>query len=217
MAKKSSGNDPGKTSEEFLKRAYGLDGLSDALEFYGACADDYDEQMEQGLGYLAPRMIAQCFAAHLADRTAAVLDIGCGTGLTSHYLAEHGFSVFDGIDITPEMIARARQRGIYRNLLHADITNPLDVPDATYGGAISSGTFTVGHVGSEPLDEIARVLRPGGILACSIHRDIWEPKGFAAKFAALNRQGILKQRDMIRGAFFEGHEESAMYCVFERT
>ena len=99
----------------------------------------YDERMEDRLGYVAPRVMAERLAARLDDRSAVILDVGCGTGLTCQYLAERGFTTFDGIDITPEMIAKSRERGIYRDLYQADITEPLDMADAAYDAAISSG------------------------------------------------------------------------------
>jgi predicted TPR repeat methyltransferase len=139
---------------DFLSGAYGLDGLEDAMAFYDTWADEYDEQMEGRLNYVAPRECAEHLADYVKDRSSAILDVGCGTGLTSHYLKELGFSVFDGIDITPAMLERSAERGIYRNLIEADITKPLSLEDGAYDAAISSGTFTLGHVGAEPQDRL---------------------------------------------------------------
>lgn len=205
-----------RLNDAFLTGAYGLGGLDDALKFYAEWADRYDERMEDRLGYVAPRVMAERLAAHLDDRSAAVLDVGCGTGLTCQYLAEHGFTTFDGIDITPAMIVKSRERGIYRDLYQADITEPLDMPDATYDAAISSGTFTLGHVGAEPIPEIVRVLKPGALFACSIHTDIWRAKGFEARFAALEAAGAMRRVDVYIDEFFTGLGKTAMYCIFER-
>ena len=158
--------------DDFVTGAYGLDGLDESLRFYTEWADDYDERMEEHLGYVAPRFTAERLAAHLDDRSAAILDIGCGTGLTYQYLAALGFSTCDGVDVTPAMIAKSRERGIYRDLYEADITKPLDMADAAYDAAISSGTFTHGHVGAEAIPEIVRILKPGALFACSIHKDV---------------------------------------------
>ena len=60
------------------------------------------------LGYVGPDRISRMLAAHLDDVATPVLDVGCGTGLTSVHLAEQGFRAIDGIDITPAMLERAK-------------------------------------------------------------------------------------------------------------
>src|SRR5512143_2535061 len=46
---------------------------------------------------------------------ARVLDVPCGQGRHAHLLAEAGFDV-DGLDLSPELLARARSRGAGRTL-----------------------------------------------------------------------------------------------------
>jgi SAM-dependent methyltransferase len=49
-------------------------------------------------------------------------DLGCGTGRTGAWLRGHGVARIDGIDLTPEMLAIARTRGIYQRLAEADVS-----------------------------------------------------------------------------------------------
>jgi SAM-dependent methyltransferase len=56
-----------------------------------------------------------------AIQTAA--DLGCGTGRTGAWLRQHGVSSVDGVDLTPEMLAVARSRGVYRRLVEADVSS----------------------------------------------------------------------------------------------
>ncbi|MGE0526707.1 MAG: class I SAM-dependent methyltransferase [Bdellovibrionales bacterium] len=44
------------------------------------------------------------------------LDLACGTGRTGQWLTRRGVSTIDGIDLTPEMLAKAREKTFYRNL-----------------------------------------------------------------------------------------------------
>jgi SAM-dependent methyltransferase len=50
-------------------------------------------------------------------------DLGCGTGRTGAWLQRHGVAEIDGVDLTPEMLAAARSRGVYRRLLEADVAS----------------------------------------------------------------------------------------------
>jgi len=54
-----------------------------------------------------------------ALRSAA--DLGCGTGRTGAWLRQHGVGEIDGVDLTPEMLALARSKGVYRRLVAADL------------------------------------------------------------------------------------------------
>ena len=96
---------------KLLERAYALDSDEKSRALYRDWAETYDETMLQGLNYLSPGKVADLLAAHLADRKAAVLDIGCGTGLAGQGLAGHGFVTLDGLDVSPEMMEVAARRG----------------------------------------------------------------------------------------------------------
>jgi predicted TPR repeat methyltransferase len=202
--------------DAFVSGAYGLRDSDDAQSFYRLWADDYEDHMVGKLGYCSPRLVAERLAAHLKDKRAEVLDVGCGTGLTSDYLYEQGFRHLDGIDLTQAMLEKARARGIYRNLIRADLTQPINLPDACYDGMVSSGTFTCGHVGPEPFDELVRLLRPGGFLSFSVHVDIWEPQGFKAALNAQVAEGRLALLEMERDKFFEPLDPSGWFFVYRR-
>jgi predicted TPR repeat methyltransferase len=217
MSDRPSKNPDSRHSNEFLQQAYALHDLQQARQFYERWARDYDTEMEGQLRYVAPRLLAEILSEHApGDATAEVLDVGCGTGLTSHYLRELGYALFDGIDITKEMLDRARERGIYRALHEADITKPIALKDAQYDVVVSSGTFTLGHVDSQPLPELLRVLKPNGYLACTVHKDLWEAQGFRGQFEQFADDGVLVEREFRRGEFFEGLGETALYCIYQK-
>jgi SAM-dependent methyltransferase len=48
-------------------------------------------------------------------------DLGCGTGRTGAWLKAHGVGAIDGVDLTPEMLAVAGAKDIYRRLVGADL------------------------------------------------------------------------------------------------
>lgn len=204
-------------AKAFLQDAYSLASESDTLAFYDRWAEEYDAQLERGLHYIAPTELAGILAVHCGAHDDALLDIGCGTGLTGCCLKDIGFSIIDGLDFSPAMLDQSRQKGVYRNLIEADLNGVLPLADSAYGAAISTGTFTLGHVGPEPMDELLRVLATGAFFACTVHAGIWDSKGFSTKFDALQSAGIVRAVERRTGCFFEGGEPVAKYCVFQKT
>lgn len=200
----------------FVSEAYNLNTSRDVVNFYSKWAEDYDRQMLDELGYTSPNTIAQMLHRFAADRQSQVFDVGCGTGLTSKLLSELGYTKIDGLDLSPEMIEVARQRGIYRKLVVADITVPLAIEDNYYDAVISSGTFTHGHVGPEPLDELFRILRPGGILACTVHHDLWTTRGFANKFEELINQGLVSCLSKHEDKYYAGGALEGWFCIYQK-
>jgi SAM-dependent methyltransferase len=85
----------------------------------------------------------------------------------------------------------AAQHGIYRYLLEGDLTRPLSIASGEYAAVVCAGTFTSGHVDAACLDELVRILQPGGWLVCTVHHAVWEPLGFASGFARLVDAGAL--------------------------
>jgi ubiquinone/menaquinone biosynthesis C-methylase UbiE len=100
-----------------------------------------------------------------------VLDVGCGTG-TLAMVARRRVGASGsvcGIDPSPQMIARARQKAAHRNLevdFQVGVIEQLPFPDRSFDVVLS--TFMMHHLPDElkrrGLKEIARVLKPGGRL-----------------------------------------------------
>ncbi|MFM7784656.1 MAG: class I SAM-dependent DNA methyltransferase, partial [Gammaproteobacteria bacterium] len=200
-----------------LERAYGLQSPADSSALYRDWAASYEHTMLDGLGYISPARLAELLAGQVMERDVTVLDVGCGTGLAGGCLARHGFSVIDGIDISPEMLGVARASGLYRSLFIADLTEPLAIDDGAYGAAICTGTFTHGHVGAGCLREIFRILRPGALFACTIHRDVWDAMGFGAELEALVRDRVIDIRVAEDGPYYRNSPApDGRYCVIAR-
>jgi SAM-dependent methyltransferase len=51
------------------------------------------------------------------------LDLACGTGRIGLWLKQQGVMQIDGVDITPEMLSKAKEKNIYTSLLNADVFN----------------------------------------------------------------------------------------------
>ncbi|MEU1320949.1 class I SAM-dependent methyltransferase [Streptomyces tibetensis] len=148
-------------------------------DFFTARAADWDSRFpDDGPAYAAA-------VAELGLRTGdRVLDAGCGTGraLPPLRAAVGPSGVVLGADLTPAMLREAVRAGRDRDgqLLLTDVAAlPLRSRslDAVFGAGLIS------HLGSpaEDLRELARVVRPGGVLA------LFHPIGRAALAARHGR------------------------------
>ena len=91
------------TDNLFLKRAYRLRNQHDTLFMCGDYAATYDQSMKDH-DYQSPRRIVEARQRHCADKSIAIFDADCGTGLSDKVLAKAGFSQIDGSDVSPKMI-----------------------------------------------------------------------------------------------------------------
>ncbi|MEL6588192.1 MAG: class I SAM-dependent methyltransferase [Pseudomonadota bacterium] len=187
-------------SDYDLDNAYAIDGPQSAKALYGKWAATYDSSFAEGWGYVAPREIAAVFKEH-SKGDDPILDIGAGTGLVAEHL---GGLVVDGIDITKEMLDVAGDKGLYRTRIVGDLLKPLDMVDGAYGGIISSGTFTHGHVGPECLPELLRVCRPGALFVCGCIPPVFDGMGFGSTLAILNAQGVISDLSFRDIPIYEG-------------
>jgi len=187
-------------STEALQAAYSLTSVDEAKALYGNWAATYDSSFGAGLGYVAPREVARVFRK-VAEADTPILDVGAGTGLIAEHLG--GLTV-DALDITPEMLDVAAQKGLYRNLIKADVLQTLPMEDGHYGGVISSGTFTHGHVGPACLPELLRVTRPGALFACGCVPAVYDGMGFGSTLAILNAQGRISDLSFCDIPIYEG-------------
>lgn len=92
-----------------------------------------------------------------------VLDLGCGAGRFLRALAEHGAEAV-GVDIADAALERARRNAPGAELHRIDPDSDLPLPDASCGLVWCSETLE--HVADTAhlMDEVRRVLLPGGRL-----------------------------------------------------
>jgi len=163
--------------EPSLKAAHALQSKDDVLHLYGAWADTYDTGFAMDQGYQIPKEVAIAYAS--VGGRGPVLDVGAGTGLVAEEMAKHDIGPVDGVDLSPDMLRVAGAKGVYRNLIEADITQPL--PGApTFAGIVSSGTFTLGHVGPEGIVALLDGAAPDTQFVISVNARHYESAGFAA-------------------------------------
>ena len=94
-----------------------------------------------------------------------VLDLGCGTGLAGSWVKDYAKSL-TGVDVSSEMLACARKKGLYASLVHADMTEWLsrESPEAFWDLIIAADSFAYLGDLSRVIQSAARALKPGGLL-----------------------------------------------------
>lgn len=175
--------------------ALGLASPEDCLAYYRAWAASYDGGFAEDMDYRLPAHVAAAFLG--AGGKGPVLDVGAGTGLLTERLLGMGFhGQIDAADFSPDMLERARGKGIYRALYQADITRPLGLTDR-YAGVVSSGTFTAGHVGPVALPNLLAVALPGAVFALSVNLRVWTGAGFDRALQELADTGRITDLQLI--------------------
>ena len=224
-----------------LDSAFALTSPAESVALYRDWAGSYDTGFAASMGYRLPRLVAEAFAAGGAEEFATrgaeefatrgaeefatrggrgpVLDVGAGTGLVAERLTALGIGPIDAIDISPDMLAVAVAKGHYRAAMVADLYNGVPVPDGSYPGITSSGTFTHGHVGPQVFDELLRVAAPDALFALSINLGVYHQQGFAVKLAELAPRidGLHLAEIMIYDTPDKAHEnQKALIVTFRK-
>ena len=191
------GDDEGIDDRIDVDDAYALETPDDNRRLYAKWAASYERDFIEPNGYVYHENVVSVFLDAGGSAGGAVLDVGCGTGIVGVALSDVGEKLIDGIDISPEMIEMARAKRnvfdepVYRDLLVADLTEPLDMADDSYMGIISVGTFTHGHLSPEPIRELVRIAAPSAVCALGINADHYTEMGFDQLFAELSLEGLI--------------------------
>ena len=137
--------------------------------------DDYAARFEQHLvgelGYSIPTLMRSWLDGQESGGGATIeraLDLGCGTGLVGGALRER-IAFLQGVDLSPKMIAQARQKSVYDELIEADVVTVLKAsPPASWNLILAADVLI--YVGDleKVMTEIGRCLKPGGHFLFSV-------------------------------------------------
>ena len=133
-------------------------------------ARQFDDQLIAHLDYHVPEAIARAVARvrPFAPASADVLDLGCGTGLCGAALARVARRLV-GVDLSSNMLAEARARGCYHELVQADIPGWMRAAQAAqFDVIVAADVFIyIGDLGTI-FAEAARLARGKALFAFSI-------------------------------------------------
>ncbi len=196
---------PGATDGGFYDRVYDVREREAVRDFYRRWAASYDEELT-ALDYAQPVRATEALIRLLPDRDSRILDVGCGTGLSGTALGAAGYTRIDGGDFSPEMLARARATGVYTTLHEIDLNGPLGFGDDSYDAVTAVGCFGHGHVDPAALDELVRVVRPGGALVIAVNGPYYDESDLVERYEGLVADGRIESRIHEHGAHMPGRD-----------
>jgi predicted TPR repeat methyltransferase len=152
-----SGRDvPSRASDGFIEKTF--DGF----------AASFDSKLAK-LHYRAPALVTEVLA-EAAGRPAKeldVLDAGCGTGLCGPLVEPYARRLV-GVDLSARMLAQARGRNVYDDLVKAELTAFLRDAPGAFDVIVSADTLVYFGPLEEVIGAAAAALRPGGRLVFTV-------------------------------------------------
>lgn len=179
--------------------------MSDAGQVTSSAAEFYDE-------FFVPALFAE-WGPRLADAAGIgegmrVLDVACGTGLLALAAADvvgHMGAVV-GVDLNPGMLAVARRK---RSDVawHECAAEALPFESQSFDVVVSQFGLTFFADRRRSLEEMWRVLRPGGRLAVAVWGSLDEAPGYAAATSLMSRLFGDAVADLLRSPYSLGDRE----------
>ena len=127
--------------------------------------------MLKTLDYRASELL-QALVQHAGlpqDQPLDALDAGCGTGLCGEWLRTTARRLV-GVDLSEGMLAQAKARGCYDELLADELTHHLQERPAAYDLIVAADTLNYFGVLDDVFASAAAALRPGGLLAFTLEQ-----------------------------------------------
>jgi SAM-dependent methyltransferase len=166
--------------------------MSDHDRELASAFDGQAERFERAPVHSDPAALARLVAFAALPGDSLALDAGCGPGLVSSALLQAGHPVV-GVDLSGEMVARARRRGAAfggrARFVQGSVFDPTLDAFAPFDAAVSR--LVLHHV-TDPLAFVRRqveLVRPGGVVVLCDHTTDPDPQ------LAAHHERIERDRD----------------------
>jgi predicted TPR repeat methyltransferase len=133
-------------------------------------ADHFDRHLLDVLQYQTPRLLIDAIREYGVAGECDSLDLGCGTGLCGPLLRPLSRTLC-GVDLSPNMLEKARRREVYDRLACAELTEFLQQKIDRYDLAVAADVLVyIGDL-SAVLRGAHGALRSGGIFGFSVEEN----------------------------------------------
>lgn len=190
--------------------------VEETRQIYADWAQTYDKDITDW-GYATPARIAMALRMSGANTDKAVLDFGCGTGLSGIALAATGFQVVDGTDISPEMLAHAEARDIYRQVWLGEPGSLGHIGLGDYSAIAACGVISLGAAPPETLDMLVNVMAPGNLLAFSFNEATLADRRYTDQLDTITLAPDIEMAFEEEGPHLPGKDMTSAVYVLRRT
>ena len=166
--------------------------------------------------YIAPQETVSILKKYMLNKNCKILDAGCGTGLVGIELKKYGYSNIYGVDFSQDMLDLVPQ-GIYKKIEKVDLNKPLKFQDNMFDVVMCVGTFTYGHVKSQALDKLIRIIKNKGLICFTINEGIYEKYGFDNKIKELSNNKSWNIKEFFKSDYIVSKDVNAWLCLSEIT
>lgn len=129
------------------------------VEAYDAISGEYDGWFSEKLTQAENDAIRLLLGD---EPEVPVLDVGCGSGLFLDLYPEIPPSQYLGVDVSPRMLERARDRFPWHEFAKIDMCDLSEVSDNWFGTVVSLFSFAYAANPMFAASELVRVTKPGG-------------------------------------------------------
>jgi len=146
------------------------------IRFYDEWSDKYEEDLVMVGNYSGHIKCVEAFLELGLQRQVNILDLACGTGLLGEEITKSGYVNIDGLDASMQMLNQARKKDIFKEYIYAHMTGLGSLPlvDDIYDVVMTSNGFAPGQFYSDSVEEILRILKPGGYLIFTMREGLAE-------------------------------------------
>jgi predicted TPR repeat methyltransferase len=167
---------------------------------FDSYAPIFDRHLRDELDYRAPELLREAVGRHIqgAGRVLRVVDLGCGTGLCGPLFRDLADRL-TGVDLSPGMVERARARGVYDEVVLADLIELLQRERGWCDLLIAADVFCyVGDL-APVLVGAARSLRELGLFAFTVERGEGDDFALLPSGRFMHGQGYIRREAQAAG------------------
>lgn len=140
--------------------------LKAVQEIYSRYAKDYDRELRDDMRYTAYLEVPQMVIEAVGPKQATILDLGCGTGLSSMLFFEKGWRV-TGIEGTREMVRKARELP-FATVIQQDLESSWRVADNSFDAIVMIGVMEYLNRPDKVFRQAHRKLVQGGLMGVTV-------------------------------------------------
>jgi predicted TPR repeat methyltransferase len=140
--------------------------IDEIRDIYDEFSKTYDKDVKEVMNYTAYLRVPRLVIKHLKTKNPKVLDLGCGTGLSSLPFFEIKGEV-TGIDGTRAMIKRA-SRLPYKKLLCQNLEKSLRMKDNSFDAVVMVGVMEYLNDPAALFKQVNKKLVVGGVFGLTV-------------------------------------------------